>query len=347
MPFAPRIQQLSLVLLVTVLFLLPLPLAAQVFDLSLSANKSTFNARDRVVITAESNSVDLETADIEWVVNNTPLSRGVGLTSQPIVLGVVGESTEVTVSVYEDEDVLLTTSTLTIAPATVSIHWESNGYTNPFYRGRALATPGTEVTVEARAFFVDGDGNVYPPQQLYYTWSRNNRVDQRISGLGASYITLRDLPPHNDTIISVSVSHPTKGVRAENQTRIPSTAIRPLLYPVHPVLGIDFSHAVSSLFYPDELEKTFALIPQFAPIKNFFDNNVTIAWFVNGVSAPAHSDNPTQITLIADSLGIAAKLKSRITPNSNFSSPIEAEWGILFDDVSTVINDLFSAQEQP
>lgn len=154
MPFAPRIQQLSLVLLVTVLFLLPLPLAAQVFDLSLSANKSTFNARDRVVITAESNSVDLETADIEWVVNNTPLSRGVGLTSQPIVLGVVGESTEVTVSVYEDEDVLLTTSTLTIAPATVSIHWESNGYTNPFYRGRALATPGTEVTVEARAFLL-------------------------------------------------------------------------------------------------------------------------------------------------------------------------------------------------
>lgn len=322
------------------------PVSAQATGVTLTPNKVSFSAHEGVVFTATSDIIDLATADIAWFVDTEEVAREAGMSAYRITLGDVGEVTTVAVAVYDGAEVVVAEDSLTVSPTSVALHWESDGYTHPFYRGRSLATPGTTVTVEARAFIVGEDGEPYPPESLYYTWKRNNRVEQHLSGLGASTISLTDLPPHNDTIVEVSVGHPESGARAENQTRIPSTGVRLLLYPVNPVLGIDFSHAAQSLFYPNELEKTFALIPQFAPIRTFFDPSLKVEWFVNGETVPSHSDNPARVTLIADSLGISAKLSSRIVPQNTYAGATEKTWHILFDDISSVINDLFSPEEE-
>jgi hypothetical protein len=73
--------------------------------------------------------------------------------------------------------------TWNFAPVDVDILWQANTYTPPFYKGKALFTPESNVTFIALFNIIIG-GKRVDPSDVVYKWKVNRTVDGANSGFG-------------------------------------------------------------------------------------------------------------------------------------------------------------------
>ena len=155
-PLVKRI--LILFFLVFPLFTLPV-LAQEIDDSDLRAGSDPFptlqisrpseitvipkfpKANTDVYIEIKNYSIDLNNSNITWRVNGVVKSQGKGVTTFSTKTGKNGELITVTASIRDERGISLT-ETIRLRPAEIDLVWESDGYTPPFYRGKAAYTEG-------------------------------------------------------------------------------------------------------------------------------------------------------------------------------------------------------------
>lgn len=251
------------------------------------------NPGESVVVRAESFSIDLNRALVSWYINGALRLEGAGETETMVTVGPVGSETTILVVVNDGE----ASAERTIRPTEVSILWEADSYTPPFYRGRALPSPGTPLNVEAVVRFVRRDGTVVPPEDIVYTWSVNGRVQGQHSGRGKSRVRLAGPELLGDRTILLEAVSADSAFSGVAYAFVPVRDPYPVLYHDHPLTGITYHQALSSEDTLSDSEVTVAAVPYYADAAVARDNALQYEWTVNNVPIDADPIDPNRLIL--------------------------------------------------
>jgi hypothetical protein len=266
-----------------------------------------------VVIKAQSYSTDLNSATFRWSVNGKLQKEGVGLKEFQTKTGKNGTAITVSVEIATQNSGTLRES-ISFRPAEVSLVWESDGYTPPFYKGRGLYTFSGTIKVTAIPEFFGSNGKRINPKDLVYTWKKNGEVVADASGYGKDSFTssktsyLRD---GND--IGVEVSSPRETVTGSASINVTPAELKVLLYEKSPLYGILFDKAITNRFNLVNEEVTLYAVPFFFSSQNNSIDGLSFDWVMN----KAH------ISEVGDKNEITLRKEPGQTGNSDVSITIQ------------------------
>jgi hypothetical protein len=169
---------------------------------------------------------------------------------------------------------------VTFAPAEVHLVWEANTSVPPLYRGKALYSVGSEVTVTAFPQVVV-NGRTLSSNNLSFQWERNGNAAASQSGKGRSTLTLQGdlLKPGEDIAVDVYFGDV---LVARGSVFIPASNPLILLYPRDPLRGVLFDQALPPAISLTSKEITVQAVPYFFSNESFADGSLAYKWTLGG-----------------------------------------------------------------
>jgi len=241
---------------------------------------------DEVTITAKSFSIDLERASITWYANGRILEQGTAVREVSLEAGPLGSSTFVSISAFVDGQ--LYSGQISIRPADIDLIWEADTYTPPFYRGRALPSAETSITIVALPKIVSLFGSRVPSRELIFTWRENGRISGNNSGRGKN--TFRTTSPRIFNTKNIEVAAATIDGSITTKRILTLRPIDPLIvfYENSPLFGMRFDRAIRSAFELQNEEVTVTAHPFYFSGNSRIPASLKYNWVVNGqvVEAP-------------------------------------------------------------
>lgn len=300
--------------------------------LSLSTSPAYPAPGERVTLTLTSPVYDLDGSDILWRAGGTTISEGTGETSVSITAGALGESTSVSADVTGPTGE--SNITASVVPTRVDLLWESDTYTPPFYRGKALPSAGAHVRLFAQPYLPKAGGGFYDPTQLRYTWRLNGNVLASSSGKGKSAALINGPELFGSYTVTVDVTTADGALGGEASASISSVEPRLVLYEDHPLYGMEYWHALGATSFISDSEMSFAAMPFFAPATSASAPLLEYAWQVNGGAISSDAAHPNEITLQSAGNGTLGLLDLELTHKTNLFIDSRAEWSVTFTAAS-------------
>jgi len=249
-----------------------------------------------VTVTAQSFSTDLDRAGFTWMVNGTVFKKGTGIKEISVPSGKAGVLTTVSVSI-DTTDIGAIMNDVSWRPAGVTLLWQSDGYTPPFYRGKALESYGASFKVVAIPEFLNSNGKRVDPKTLIYTWKKNGATDGASSGYGRdSFKTSQESFVRGGDDISVEVSDSDRTIGAVGTITLFPTIPEIVLYENSPLYGIIYEKALGESLSLISEEITLRVEPFNISLINSSLGALSFDWTINEVSAISFQ-NRNEITL--------------------------------------------------
>ena len=297
--------------------------------ISIGTSPSYPGPGDSVHLTAESSAIDLSSASLVWYANGKVIAQGSGVVSADVTAGALGTETDVEVDALA-ADGTSASAQATLIPTQIDLLVDSDSYTPPFYRGRALPSAGTDLMLQAVPYFKRPDGSMVASSDITYTWKRDNEVMASVSGRGRSSVVIDSPPLFGTDTISV-VARSSDGTLAGNASvSIPSVEPALALYEDHPLFGILYGQALGASTFIPESEMTFAAVPYFAQAQSANDAGMDFAWRVNDTAITPSTANPGEITIDSANSNGSALVSLELTRPSNFYMDARGSWNITF-----------------
>jgi hypothetical protein len=251
-------------------------------------------AHEEVSIDVENYSYDLNAALITWSVNGRKQSEGRGQTHFVFTTGNLGETSTIKVTI-SPQGAATFSKEFTFTPSEISLIWEAQTYTPPFYKGKSLFADEAEATVVAMPKFIQ-NGKTISKENLIYTWKLGGDVLQGKSGYGKYFMTFTGGYFGGAEQIDVAVSSVDGAVHGTGSVTINPTQTQVLVYQNHPLYGLLTNSAIGDSAQLQNKEISLVAVPFF--FSRFFGNapDVTIDWQMNGTTAQS-GDNGNTITL--------------------------------------------------
>lgn len=295
-------------------------------DLRIVLNPKNPNPHEKVTLTIESYSFDVNTSLVTWYVSGKQVSSGVGNKSMTVTVGGAGGASMVTALVKTPEGELVE-SKINITPQSISIIWESfESYVPPFYEGKALPAEGARIRVTALPTLLE-NGNNISPGVLSYSWYVNGDLVEESSGYGkqSAVISLDYLSSvTNVRVLVKSVS----GITAEKTTSIYPRDILPVFYSYDEILGIRRDSQIKG-----RLETTrdfiLSLSPYYLSTKGL-ESSLSYIWLLDG--APITPEERNLLAFRPQENSFGTKTLSVIISNTKKRlQKTQANLEILFD----------------
>ncbi len=234
---------------------------------------------DTVTITARTFGIDTNTNTYTWIVNGREVLRGVGQNRFAFTVGITGTVTNV--KLYIDPvDGKRIERDFTYTPLDVDILWQANTYTPPFYKGKALYTPESEVTFTSLPNIVVNGARINP-SDVVYRWKVGYKLQDEQSGFGKNSFTYKGtIILREDLIQSEVYSARNPTVKGINGYTLNHVNPQILTYEDHPLLGVLFNRNISGEYYLNQQEVKLATFPLFFSAENK-NSAVTYKWDLN------------------------------------------------------------------
>lgn len=155
---------------------------------------------ENVTITLNSYANNLDTVLITWFVNGKSSLSGIGKKNFSLSAGSAGSETQVTAQISLPEGSVETR--MTIRPSTMVLLWQANdSYVPPFYEGKALPSPDSEIRIVAMPEIKTSSGVMTNPRNMTYSWKKDYTNDAGASGYGKnSFLFIGDYLENSSTI---------------------------------------------------------------------------------------------------------------------------------------------------
>lgn len=249
-----------------------------------------------VYIKAQSFNTNLNKAEFAWTLNGKPIAEGLGLKEIRVVTGDPGTPTEVGV-IIKTSDIGIISDTVFMRPTEVNLVWESDTYTHPFYKGKALHSYNGSFKVTALPEFFDGNNKRIDSKELVYTWKKNGDVQNDASGYGKdSFTSSQTSYLREGEEISVEVSSSREDLTASNSVTITPSVPKIVFYEKSPLYGELYGEALDRNFKLENEEITLIASPMFFSVPRAENQNLTLSWSINGRPA-TDFENKNEITL--------------------------------------------------
>lgn len=250
--------------------------------LDIKINPKNPGPNETVTVMVESYLSDLQKATISWALDGKVISRGSGVGKTVFIFqnGPSGRTTRVSVTITTNTGDTITKQLL-FKPIGVTILWEADTYTPPFYKGKALMTPQARVRVAAVPDLASvdtlGAGN------FVYTWKKNGTVDTGASGYGKNIYQFIGPIPLTSTNIRVTASSLDDSMKSEMRVDIPLSRPFILFYEKHPLLGVLYNKPFSTEHNLGGKELSISAEPYFFSNERSNVSTINYNWTVNGI----------------------------------------------------------------
>ena len=149
-------------LLLVIVALLPISFALDVkaaISMIIDVQPKNPGPNQEITVTVSSYNFDLNRALISWRVNGAPVSNGIGQKTFRVTTGNLGSATTIEINAGGANGSTVK-GLVTVRPADLKLAWQADTDVPFWYRGKALAGPGAEISVIADPDFVDSRGPI-------------------------------------------------------------------------------------------------------------------------------------------------------------------------------------------
>lgn len=249
-------------------------------EVSFGVSPENPEPNEPTTIKLESYSIDLDKSNTKWYVNNTLAQEGRGLKTLTFQVGDLGKSSVVKIIIDSTKGQII--KNITINPSAVTILWEADTYTPPFFKGKALFSHQSRVTFVAQPQIVVG-GRTLNPSNLIYRWSKDGTVLGNQNGYGKQTLTLTGSVISRSMRIFVEVEDPQSGATASGVITLSPVEPEILMYKMDPLYGVQYNKAILQSIALTGKEITLTSIPYFFSSQSAVINNeLMYTWSING-----------------------------------------------------------------
>lgn len=251
-------------------------------QVSLTVSPTIPQPGEIISLRVDSYSSNLNKANIVWYENGIEKSRGVGRNTYSTPAPRVGQQLKVDITIYTEEGNTINKA-YSITPASVSLVYEANSYTPPFYKGKALFPIQGEARIVAIPNVII-NGKAVGRDDLIYKWSVDNKVIQESSGYGKSSIYFQSDILSQGKFISVEVSAQGSDATTEGDLYIAPQNPEVVIYEKNTAFGV-IERALSNLtnvLYGTEVE--LIAYPFFTSTRTLQNPKISFDWTINGTA---------------------------------------------------------------
>lgn len=238
-------------------------------------------ANENVFVKIESFSFDLNSSEIIWALDGAIKSKGLGKKSFSFQTGKIG-SVSLIKAVIKTKEGRTIEKSLVVRPAGVDILWEANSYAPPFYKGKALYSYQSFITVIAVPNIINSSGAKINPGNLTYKWTKNSKVLGDVSGYGKNKFSFSKTVLSSPAEIEVEVMSSDKKIKASGSITLEPTEPKILIYENNPLYGIIYERAVDGEYKLDGSEITLIATPYFFSREDTSGEKIKYNWNMNG-----------------------------------------------------------------
>ncbi|MAZ67264.1 hypothetical protein CL652_00645 [bacterium] len=240
-------------------------------------------------------SENVRTATIVWLLDDEIQQEGAGDDTFRFVAGGVGVPQALGVLVKMPSGQVFA-KTLRVIPAEVTLVWEADTYTPPFYKGRSLYSSGSIIRAEAIPNFVDEEGRVYTSPELLYTWSKNGTVLGKMSGIASNAIVVEGPKFFGNFILSVEVSTPDGTQISQSAARIETVDPVIKVYERDPLVGVLYHNAIGSGYsFSGTSQFEVQAEPYFMDTPYPNNDSLRYSWSINGSKVSSIDARPSAL----------------------------------------------------
>ncbi len=236
------------------------------------------NPHEETNITLKSYQNNLDSVLISWSINGKTVASGIGKKSFSTTAPAMGAEMNVMATISLPDGAINTK--IVIKPSVMVLLWQANdSFVPPFYRGRALPTPDSEVKVVAMPEVKSGSGNISPQNMTYY-WKKDytNNVDG--SGYGKNFFIYTNDYLEDSNNISVTASTTDQKYSSSANIDIRMTEPKILFYKNDANVGTIWQNALIDSHRIQEGEVIEAM-PYFISPKEIQNPALIWNWFIN------------------------------------------------------------------
>ncbi|MSU44745.1 hypothetical protein EXS45_01005 [Candidatus Nomurabacteria bacterium] len=233
---------------------------------------------ENISINLKSYVNNLDSVLISWSVNGKTTSSGIGKKSFLTTTPAAGEEMNITATVSLPNGAINTK--IIIKPSVMVLLWQANdSYVPPFYRGKALPTPDSEVKVVAMPEVRIGS-SIISSQNMTYYWKKDytNNVDG--SGYGKNFFLYINDYLEDSNNISVTASTVDQKYSSSVSIDIETTQPKILFYKNDNNFGTIWEKTLLDMYKIQGRELVEAA-PYFISPKEIQNPILIWSWFIN------------------------------------------------------------------
>ena len=253
-------------------------ISLQEYEVSVEMIPVTPEPYQDLTITLKSYAVNLNKANISWQSKDGVVLSGIGKTSYTMIAPGPNDSVYFDISITPSEDFNPIKKRIYVTPSDVDIFWESvDGYTPPFYKGKALPISGSTIKVVAipnTNLVKKGSGS------FEYTWSRDDNVVESASGYNKNSFIFKNGILDRANNLSVVVSSVTGSFYSKEFLSIPLFNPKIIFYKKTQGEGIFYNKGLDKEIALSENEISITSEPYYLSTENS-GNNFSYSWRIN------------------------------------------------------------------
>lgn len=274
---------------------------------SITASPSSPAPGETVALQAITPIFDKDTTFYEWTINGkfrADLS-GRGKYSAEATAGPVGSVITVSVRATASDKSVATMSS-TIRVSALALVWSADTSIPPWYTGKALASPGSRVTIVAIPEIVIA-GRIVDPKNLVYQWGLGDEK-QYASGVGKQSIQIRtSQTPQASHWVRVTVEDIGRTVKKEGAIFITNRDPSLSIYRFSSAGGTEYRSAQTVTQIAKGEALTLIAEPYFFPDRK---TDILYLWDIGGLKIEGAPENPHILTIQTEALPAARTLVS-------------------------------------
>ena len=251
-----------------------------------------------VSITLSSYGSDLDSVSISWSVNGKTVLSGIGKKAFLLKAPAAGSEATVVALISLPEGSI--EKRIIIRPAVMVLLYQANdSYVPPFYRGKALPTPDSEIKVVAMPEVRSG-GKFVNSKNMTYAWKKDYSNDQEASGYGKNFFLYTNDYLEGSNTVSVEASTVDQSYSSEASINIGTVESKILFYKNDTTLGTIWG---KTLVDPHKISGTEIVeaIPYFISPKELENPTLKWSWSINNNSVGTQSYKKNLMPLRAES----------------------------------------------
>lgn len=252
----------------------PATAAATQSDIFVTITPENPGPNENVSIAISSYAYNLDTVLISWTMNGKNVSSGIGKKTLSLQSPAAGSRTAVSATISLPDGTV--EKNITIRPSVIVLLWQANdSYVPPFYRGKALPSPESQVKVVA---IPDSRVN---PKNMTYSWKKDYNNESGSSGYGKNFFTYTSDYLEDSNNISVTASTIDQSYSASSNINIGTTTPKIVFYKNDTNLGTLWEMALGNghIIKGDEIIEA---APYFISPKNIRIPMLKWSWSING-----------------------------------------------------------------
>lgn len=280
-------------------------------DIEVNLYPSNPTPNQSVMVEIKSFITNLDAAQVTWSLNGEILASGAGIKSLTFKTGPENTVSNLNIIIITEEGYPINKNVL-LNPIYVDLLWESESYTPPFYKGKALFSYQNKITFIAIPHIKGNSGVEISPKNLIYKWKKNGVVMERESGQGKNTYVFTPTVIARPFEVTVEVTSPSVSTTGNARVNISPTDPFVQFYEKNPLYGIQFQKSlIGSIDMLDSKEIAVTAVPFFFGTNSPYEN-ISYKWLINNSAIDENLSETTRVFRQVEGVSGIAKISLSI-----------------------------------